>query len=232
MTPSSERIFLQLAASFITENDGEETNGVKLTDDISEEMDVEETLTVTHINDNSIKLTDGPHRLSDKVALSCALVTAVKLNAIEKKLDNTLLRERKSVESIVRGLSSWNLETVSAYIFTSTCTLHDLRHSLSVGTEAPDMFWDFELQGRLFTSLLDHFDVNERIEALNSRLSWTFDFLHTVADYVDKKHSSRLEKIIIVLIALELGLGIVSLSREIRHRVSLPCTDGVVTNGL
>eukprot|EP00921_Rhytidocystis_pertsovi_P008883 GHVQ01014417.1.p2 GENE.GHVQ01014417.1~~GHVQ01014417.1.p2 ORF type:complete len:123 (+),score=8.64 GHVQ01014417.1:377-745(+) len=57
----------------------------------SEELDVYDTSDNTMVSENGLHLTTSRLRLTDKVAASCALMTAVRLNVIEKKIERQLL---------------------------------------------------------------------------------------------------------------------------------------------
>ena len=75
--------------------------------------------------------------------------------------------------------------------------------------------WEHEQLEALHDACTVHFDVARRVDLLNHRLNFHFDHLETIAEYGRHQQSARLERIIIVLIALELLVGIAAVRREI-----------------
>eukprot|EP00922_Rhytidocystis_sp_ex-Travisia-forbesii_P042238 GHVS01063117.1.p1 GENE.GHVS01063117.1~~GHVS01063117.1.p1 ORF type:complete len:326 (+),score=31.99 GHVS01063117.1:128-1105(+) len=177
----------------------------------SEQFNVIDTEGSSSASPDGIQLTTSHLRLTDKVAASFALMTAVRLNVVEKKIERQLHIERHNIEEMKGRMRFGNLNSLAEHLFCSMTTLHQLRYELNIEhdlQDLPDVLWDFESQSLLFKKLQKIFDLPQRIDLLNARVALTFDFLNTLADYVDKRHSSRLEKIIIVLIFLELVLGL------------------------
>merc|ERR1719393_303361 len=112
----------------------------------------------------------------------------------------------------VRG--SINLSGVSDRIFTAETGLHELRYELNSEAgllDAPDLLWEHALAERLYDQVVAHFDVRRRTALLNDRLSYSLDYLHTLGEHVRHQYSVRLERMIIVLIFLELLVGVSTL---------------------
>ncbi|KAF8822945.1 putative Sporulation protein RMD1 [Cardiosporidium cionae] len=174
-------------------------------------MDVYDANSYSYIDTAGIYLATNHFRATDQMAFSMALITAVRLNSLERKIEDQLQAERAKNKTLMSAMESRKLESLGKSLFVSMTTLHHLRYELNIKQELldiPDILWEFERQSHLFLRLQKNFDVHQRIEQLNARLTWTFSFLETFADFVDKQHSSRLEKIIIALIFLELILGL------------------------
>lgn len=70
--------------------------------------------------------------------------------------------------------------------------------------EKPDVLWDRPDLERLYARLEDEYELSERVETLNRKLTVISDTATTLADIVDAKRSLRLEIIVIVLIAFEI----------------------------
>jgi len=104
-----------------------------------------------------------------------------------------------------------NPSRVSHRIFLTEKGLHELRYELNSEAgllDAPELLWDHALAERLFDQVVAHFDVKRRKAQLNERLSYSLDHLHTLGEHVKHQYSVRLERIIIILIFLELCVGI------------------------
>jgi uncharacterized Rmd1/YagE family protein len=80
---------------------------------------------------------------------------------------------------------------------------HRLSGRVAVG-EKPDILWDRPDLERLYARLEDEYELSERAETLNRKLSVIADTADTLADIVDTKRTLRLELIVIFLIAFEI----------------------------
>jgi len=70
--------------------------------------------------------------------------------------------------------------------------------------EKPDVLWDRPDLDRLYARLEDEYELQERAEALSSKLKVIADTAQVLTDIIDTKRTLRLEIIIVVLIAVEL----------------------------
>jgi uncharacterized Rmd1/YagE family protein len=70
--------------------------------------------------------------------------------------------------------------------------------------EKPDVVWDRPDLERLYARLEDEYELKERAEALNRKLSVIAETAEVLTDIIDTRRSLRLEIIIVVLIAAEL----------------------------
>eukprot|EP00913_Durusdinium_trenchii_P016903 g15891.t1 len=122
--------------------------------------------------------------------------------------------------------------------------IHKLRYELNAEAgllDSPDLLWENATAEKLHDKVVAHFDVRRRTEVLNQRLSlgpepgglsprmklrrplrsYSLDYLHTLGEHVRHLHSVRLERMIIILITLELGVGIMGLSPNLASWPSL-----------
>eukprot|EP00921_Rhytidocystis_pertsovi_P008877 GHVQ01014410.1.p1 GENE.GHVQ01014410.1~~GHVQ01014410.1.p1 ORF type:complete len:350 (+),score=39.13 GHVQ01014410.1:89-1138(+) len=98
----------------------------------SEELDVYDTSDNTMVSENGLHLTTSRLRLTDKVAASCALMTAVRLNVIEKKIERQLLLERSNIEKWRGRTMYYNLRSLAELLFSSMTMLQQLRYELNI----------------------------------------------------------------------------------------------------
>ncbi|CAI7719281.1 conserved protein, unknown function [Plasmodium vivax] len=183
-----------------------------------EELQVENISNKSYVNNSVIYLTSSNYRTTDKIAISFGLLSAVRLNNLEKKIEKKLFYENDQIENLKKKMKSSNLDHLSKQLFTSKITLHNLRYELNIDQDildVPEALWELEYQKKLFLNILHIFDIKQRVDLLNHRLSWTLDYLNSFLDYVNQKHSSRLERIIIVIVGLELVLGIMQMGNTI-----------------
>lgn len=74
-------------------------------------------------------------------------------------------------------------------------------------TEKPDALWDRSDLERLYARLEDEYELAERVETLNRKLSVVAETADTLADIIDVSRSLRLEVIVVLLIAFEIVIG-------------------------
>lgn len=74
--------------------------------------------------------------------------------------------------------------------------------------EKPDVLWDRPDLERLYARLEDEYELSERVETLNRKLTVIAETATTLADIIDSKRSLRLEIIVIILIAVEVVLAL------------------------
>lgn len=72
--------------------------------------------------------------------------------------------------------------------------------------DTPEFFWDYPELEPLYTMVSRYLDVVARINVLNKKLESIHELLDMLANEQNHKHSSTLEWIIIILIALEIVL--------------------------
>lgn len=183
-----------------------------------EELEVQNVNNKSYVSNSIIYLTMNNYRITDKISFSFGLLSAVRLNNLEKKIENKLLYENNNIETLKKKIKSTNLDLLSKQLFSSKITLHNLRYELNIEQDildVPETLWELEYQKKLFLNILNIFDIKQRVDLLNHRLTWTFDYLNSFLDYVNQKHSSRLERIIIMIIGLELILGIMQMIKTV-----------------
>jgi uncharacterized Rmd1/YagE family protein len=70
--------------------------------------------------------------------------------------------------------------------------------------EKPDALWDRWDLERLYARLEDEYELKQRVDALNRKLSVVSETADTLADIIDTRRSLRLEIIVVLLIAFEI----------------------------
>ena len=75
--------------------------------------------------------------------------------------------------------------------------------------EKPDVLWDHPELGRLWAKLVDEYDLPARARAVERKLAVIRETAEMVTDLVATRTSHRLEILVIVLIAIEIGLALI-----------------------
>lgn len=74
--------------------------------------------------------------------------------------------------------------------------------------EKPDALWDRPDLERLYARLEDEYELSERVDALNRKLTVVAETADTLADIIDTRRSLRLELVVVILIAFEIVMTI------------------------
>lgn len=142
-----------------------------------------------------------------KVAFSSGLSRSTKLAVLETAL-TTYFESTRSIPALLT--SGAGVPLSRRFILGKTGELLSLRARLNHYSELtdslPDIFWDsrselglegyYELVGRAL-------DVNVRIRALNQKMDYAQEIATVLREMASEQHGTRLEWIIIVLIAVE-----------------------------
>ncbi|PKS11217.1 hypothetical protein jhhlp_002978 [Lomentospora prolificans] len=151
-----------------------------------------------------------PSRLNTtlaKVAFSSGLARSTKLAVLEADLAS-YFEHTRSIPSILAQGS--RLPLSRTFIHKKTGELLSLSARLNNYSELtdslPDIFWDSRSELGLegyYDQVGRALDVNVRIRTLNQRLDYAQDIASVLREMSSERHSTRLEVIIILLIAVE-----------------------------
>ncbi len=77
--------------------------------------------------------------------------------------------------------------------------------------EKPDILWDHPKLERLYATLEDEYELNERAKAVTQKLNVIVETGQTLTDILDVDRSARLEAIIVLLILAETLIAFVQI---------------------
>ncbi|EGG09710.1 uncharacterized protein MELLADRAFT_60797 [Melampsora larici-populina 98AG31] len=155
---------------------------------------------------NEINIPDHSLLLS-KLAVSSALARACRLSRYETQLDEFLSK----VEHVPMMLKTGHDSPLDKReIMARYGELLELRQGLSLKDEnlldLPEWFWeDTGAEEKHFKKILREFDFERRLRILNDKLSMGIELQGRLFEFSNSKYSHRLEWIIIILIAFEVG---------------------------
>ena len=89
-----------------------------------------------------------------------------------------------------------------------------LRHVINLSSDlldTPDFYWDREGLENLYMATCSHLAVAKRTKIVNEKLSHCLELMELISTHLSNEHGSRLEWIIIVLIAIEIGFEVLHL---------------------
>lgn len=145
-----------------------------------------------------------------KIAFSSGLARATKLSVLENLVEE-YFESTRSILSTLKG-GGFRLRS-RKYVYEKIGQLLDLRAQLNLYSELtddlPDLFWDTRQElgmEKYYDQVGKALDTDIRIRALNQKMDYGESIVHSLRDMRSEIHSSRLEKIIIALIASEIFL--------------------------
>ncbi|KAG6861290.1 hypothetical protein C0995_001844 [Termitomyces sp. Mi166 len=80
----------------------------------------------------------------------------------------------------------------------------------SVGSvlDSPEVFWSYPDLQPLYDAARSYLEIPQRIDLLNTRVEVLQDMLQLLKESVSSRHAERLERVVIALIAIEIGASI------------------------
>jgi uncharacterized Rmd1/YagE family protein len=109
-------------------------------------------------------------------------------------------------ELAVKGRIPGGRRTILRHIGNALLVQQRVSGRVAVG-EKPDVLWDRPDLERLYTRLVDEYELKERADALNRKLGVIADTAQALTDIIDTERSLRLELSIAVLIVLEVVIA-------------------------
>jgi uncharacterized Rmd1/YagE family protein len=110
-------------------------------------------------------------------------------------------------ELAVRGKTPGGRATILKMIGEALLVQHRVSGRVAVA-EDPDVLWDRPDLSRLYARLKDEYELKERVESLNRKLTVISDTARALTDMSDTERSLRLELLIVGLIAFEIVITI------------------------
>eukprot|EP00929_Paragymnodinium_shiwhaense_P122392 TRINITY_DN9509_c0_g1_i8.p1 TRINITY_DN9509_c0_g1~~TRINITY_DN9509_c0_g1_i8.p1 ORF type:complete len:966 (+),score=192.27 TRINITY_DN9509_c0_g1_i8:137-3034(+) len=154
-TPKARKTPTQLGSSVATPSPGERLHNLGLGVPIAmESMHVQDAPkgVITAVDaDGSLRLSrDHLARTSHQLSVSLGLAVAVRLDALERRIEERLDFEWRDMQTEVHG---FNLSHISHRIFVAEKGLHELRYELNSEAgllDAPDLLWEDAMGERLY----------------------------------------------------------------------------------
>lgn len=185
--------------------------------DVETVFDEKETLdyaydagTATRLFKGDIVLnSDSSSMQLEQYAFSNALSLSVKLALWEAALSKYI----DSIEYLSRDLKEgFKIKLSESDVLKKTGELYSLKHNINLGSDlldSPDFYWDREDLEHLFTHTCHALNVRKRTVVMNEKLNHCADLISLLNEYIKDKHHTKLEKIIIYLIMIEVGFEVI-----------------------
>jgi len=148
----------------------------------------------------------------DKYTFSDAIASSVNLGTWEAALDKII----DSIEHISEDLkTSAHVKISNRAVLQKSGEILALRHMINFSSDlldAPDFYWDREGLENLYLATCSHLAVKRRTNIVNEKLNHCLELLDLVSTHQSTEHGARLEWIIIILIAIEIGFEVLHLA--------------------
>jgi uncharacterized Rmd1/YagE family protein len=159
------------------------------------------------IEDNTIYLqSEG---LEEKFGHAYAFAQSLKLEIFETKISKTMEKTKSIPKNLAKkgviDLQKKDVYKMIGKIFMLRSSVNFLTGMLDV----PDCFWDNDEIEKVYMDAREYYDIDDRIEIINSRLSLIKEMYDMLNDDLHNKHANYLEWIVVILVFAELFIEIV-----------------------
>lgn len=154
------------------------------------------------LNRDLISLPGDDHLL--RLAISHALAQSTKLGEYEKQAERTIEQYAHLPKALAESgkikLSRQRIASIRGHLFSTKSDIF-LHYGL---LDTPEFFWEYSEYEDAYNATCKYLDIRSRIELLSNKLNVIHELFEMLADELKHKHSSFLEWIIIILIAIEI----------------------------
>lgn len=162
----------------------------------------------TFIDEEQNKIILNDESAFVKLSISYALAQSVKLNMLEHSVSNLLAKTSHIQKELANtGSVSLSKKEISKQIG----ILFNERYSINLHSDildTPEFFWRRPSYEPLYLTTAEFQDIQVRHNILNHRLNMIHELYTILSNELNYKHSTRLEFIIIGLIAIEVILAL------------------------
>lgn len=162
----------------------------------------------SYIDEEQNKIILGDHTTFVKLSMAHALAQSVKLEILERSVTKLLQKTDPLQQELARkGTVALPKKEISKQIG----ILFNERYSINLHSDildTPEFFWRRPSYEPLYLMTAEFEDIQVRQNILNHRLDMIHELYSMLSNELNYKHSTRLEWIIIILIAIEVLIGL------------------------
>lgn len=147
-----------------------------------------------------------------KIAFSSGLAKSTKLAVLESQLSNYFETTKSMLDILSRG---GRLRMGRSFVLSKTGQLLSIRAQLNLYSELtdslPDLFWDSRSELGLegyYDQVGRALDTNIRVKELNEKMNYAQEIADVLREALSERHGTRLEWIVIILIAVEIMFNV------------------------
>jgi len=156
------------------------------------------------VSNDEIVLKEGS--LINFIIIAHVISQSVALELYEKKLSDYYERSRYLIDT-ADTFSIFKRTRLARFAKQLVLVRHDMLIDLYL-LDKPNILWDNEDAEMLYNRLANILELKDRFDIVEYKLNSIKDDIVMVMDLTNHNHSSLLEWIIIILIAIEIGMGL------------------------
>ncbi|TPX67419.1 hypothetical protein SpCBS45565_g03807 [Spizellomyces sp. 'palustris'] len=164
---------------------------------------------------NDIITLKNPANYMIKLTISHAIAQSVKLALFEGLIEETI-ESTKHVPQILAETGKIRMSRKSVnkkigQLFIMRINVNLVSNVLDI----PEIFWSEPALEPLYMAIRGYLEISQRVDLLNQRVSVISDLLDMLKEHQTSSHGEQLEWIVIILIAFEIIIGIVTISFDL-----------------
>ncbi|GBC06179.1 hypothetical protein RclHR1_06670019 [Rhizophagus clarus] len=146
-----------------------------------------------------------------KLTISHAIAQSVKMTLFEGLIEETI----EATKHIPQNMAETGKVQMSRSAITKKIgQLFIMRINVNLVSnilDTPEIFWSEPSYEPLYTAIRGYLEISQRVELLNQRVSVISDLLDMLKEHLTSSHGEQLEWIVIVLIAFEIVIGVITI---------------------
>ena len=88
--------------------------------------------------------------------------------------------------------------------------------------DTPEIFWSEPALEPLYVAIRGYLEISQRVDLLNKRVGVISDLLDMLKEHLNSSHGEQLEWIVIILIAFEIVIGIITIAFDLTTYLQHP----------
>ncbi|KAI9003746.1 hypothetical protein BC832DRAFT_559834 [Gaertneriomyces semiglobifer] len=164
---------------------------------------------------NDVITLKNPANYMIKVAISHAIAQSVKLALFEELIEETI-EGMKHVPTVLAETGNIRMSRKSVnrkigQLFIMRINVNLVSNVLDI----PEIFWSEPALEPLYMAIRGYLEISQRVDLLNQRVSVISDLLDMLKEHQTSSHGEQLEWIVIILIALEIVIAVLTISFDL-----------------
>ncbi|KAJ1970293.1 sporulation protein rmd1 [Dispira parvispora] len=155
-----------------------------------------------------------PKNYMVKLAISHAIAQSVKLALYEELVEDTI-NDTKHIPQLMA--ETGRVRMSRSAITKKIGQLFIMRINVNLVSnilDTPEIFWSEPSLQPLYDAIRGYLEISQRVEIMNHRVSVISDLLDMLREHLNGYHGEFLEWIVIILIAIEICIGLITISLE------------------
>ena len=150
-----------------------------------------------------------------KICIAHAIAQSVKLTLFEGLIEETIESTRSIPRKMARegkfNMSRREVNKKIGELFIMRINVNLVSNVL----DTPEIFWSEPSLEPLYQAIRGYLEISQRVELLNLRVRVISDLLDMLKEHLTSSHGEYLEWIVIVLIAFEILIGIITITIDL-----------------